>query len=71
MGPLQIFVSRHNMPEDIHFDNVKGDSWISDDGDIEITEGSNVRMRILGLNISADSMNAIGTIRDDYLGLLA
>ena len=70
VGPLQVFVSRHNMPTDITFDHVKGDSWVSDDGEVEITEGSVVRLRILGLTISADSMSAIGTIKEDFQGFL-
>jgi len=70
VGPLEVFVSRHNMPGDISFDLTKGDSWVSDDGEIEITEGSVVRLRIMGLTVSADTMSAIGTIQEDYLGFL-
>ena len=70
MGPLSIFVSRHAMPEDITFDTTSGDCWKSEDGDIQIKEGSTVRLRILGLTIEAGSISAVGTIQDDYLGLL-
>lgn len=70
VGPLVVFVSRYAMPEDISFDSTSGDCWKSDDGDIQIREGSIVRLRILGLTIEATSISAIGTIKDDYLGLL-
>jgi DNA-directed RNA polymerase subunit E'/Rpb7 len=32
--------------------------------------GSTVRLRIMGVTIDAGSITAIGTIKDDYLGLL-
>ena len=70
VGPLSVFVSRHAMPEDISFDAVSGDSWKSDDGEITIRKGSIVRLRILGLTIEAGSISAVGTIKDDYLGLM-
>ena len=70
VGPLSIFVSRHCMSEDIHFDYVRGDTWASEDGEVEIREGTVVRLRILGLTIGAHSMDAVGTIKDDFLGML-
>ena len=35
---------------------ISGDCWKSDDGDIQIREGSIVRLRILGLTIEATSI---------------
>jgi DNA-directed RNA polymerase II subunit RPB7 len=46
-GPLQIFVSRHNMEREMHYDNARGDCWVSEDQEVEIKQGSNVRLRIL------------------------
>lgn len=43
VGPLQIFVSRHCMPEDMSFNHMAGDCWVSEDEKIEIREGSVVR----------------------------
>jgi DNA-directed RNA polymerase II subunit RPB7 len=71
VGPLQIFVSRHCMQDDMSFNDFRGDSWISDDGKIEITEGSIVRLRIIGLVIDAGNISAIGTIKESYLGQMA
>eukprot|EP00605_Chrysophyceae_sp_TOSAG23-4_P001524 GSChrysophyteH1.ASY1.ANO1.1672.1 assembled CDS len=70
VGPLEIYVHKYNMPEDIHFDHQAGDAWVSDDGTIEIKDGSIVRLRIIGVSIDAGQMNAIGTIKDSYLGQL-
>jgi DNA-directed RNA polymerase II subunit RPB7 len=49
VGPLQIFVSRHAMPEDMKFNHASGDCWISEDETVEIREGSVVRLRIIGI----------------------
>lgn len=71
VGPLQIFVSRHCMPDDMSFNDLRGDSWISEDGKIDITEGSIVRLRIIGLVIDAGNISAIGSIKENYLGQVA
>eukprot|EP00603_Paraphysomonas_imperforata_P005741 CAMPEP_0114436794 /NCGR_PEP_ID=MMETSP0103-20121206/13653_1 /TAXON_ID=37642 ORGANISM="Paraphysomonas imperforata, Strain PA2" /NCGR_SAMPLE_ID=MMETSP0103 /ASSEMBLY_ACC=CAM_ASM_000201 /LENGTH=173 /DNA_ID=CAMNT_0001607109 /DNA_START=201 /DNA_END=722 /DNA_ORIENTATION=+ len=68
VGPLEIFVSRHGMDEDITFDYNKGDCWCSDDQEIEIREGVVVRLRVTGITIEAGCISAIGTIKDSYLG---
>lgn len=70
VGPLEIYIHKYNMPEDMRFDHASGDSWVSEDGTIEIKDGSVVRLRILGVSVDAGQMNAIGTIKDPYLGQL-
>jgi len=70
VGPLEIYVHKYNMPEDMHFDHQAGDAWVSDDGSIEIKDGSIVRLRIIGVSVDAGQMNAIGSIKDPYLGQL-
>mmetsp|Transcript_7037 Transcript_7037/g.11758 ORF Transcript_7037/g.11758 Transcript_7037/m.11758 type:complete len:176 (-) Transcript_7037:126-653(-) len=70
VGPLTIFVSRYNMPDDISFNQMTGDCWVSQDEKVEIRDGSLVRLRIIGLNFDAGSMSAIGTIKETYLGQL-
>jgi DNA-directed RNA polymerase II subunit RPB7 len=70
VGPLQIFVSKHNMPHDMHFDHVTNDCWQSEDMQIEIRENSIVRLRIIGLTIDAGVISAIGTIKEYHLGQL-
>jgi DNA-directed RNA polymerase II subunit RPB7 len=70
MGPLEIFVHKNAMPEDMKFDYAAGDAWVSDDGTIEIKDGSIVRLRIIGVSVDAGQMNAVGSIDDPYLGQL-
>mmetsp|Transcript_21158 Transcript_21158/g.48027 ORF Transcript_21158/g.48027 Transcript_21158/m.48027 type:complete len:156 (-) Transcript_21158:657-1124(-) len=49
VGPLRIFVSKHSMPEDM-FNGYDGerDAWISDDKEVEISQGCGVRLKIKG-----------------------
>lgn len=70
-GPLRIFVSKHSMPEDMlnGFDSEK-DAWISDDKEVVINSGSGVRLRIKGRTVEQGNITAIGTIKDNYLGLI-
>ena len=58
------------MPEDMLFNHSAGDCWTSQDEKVEIREGSVVRLRIIGLNIDAGAITAIGTIQEPYLGQL-
>ena len=69
VGPLSIYVSRYAMPEDISWDPILQDCFKSSDNEIQIREGSVVRLRIMGLTLEAADISATGTIKDDYLGL--
>ncbi|GAX20709.1 DNA-directed RNA polymerase II subunit RPB7 [Fistulifera solaris] len=71
VGPLRIFVSKHSMPEDMFngFDGEK-DAWISDDKEVVIASGSGVRLKIKGRTVEQGNITAIGTIKDNYLGLI-
>jgi DNA-directed RNA polymerase II subunit RPB7 len=71
VGPLRIFVSKHSMPEDIMngFDGEK-DAWVSDDGEVNIHAGCGVRLKIKGRTVEQGNITAIGTIKDNYLGLI-
>ena len=70
-GPLRIFVSKHSMPEDMFngFDQEK-DCWVSDDKEVIISSGSGVRLKIKGRTVETGNITAIGTIKDNYLGLV-
>jgi len=71
VGPLRIFVSKHSMPEDMFngFDGEK-EAWMSDDREVEITQGCGVRLKIKGRTVEQGNITAIGTIKDNYLGLI-
>ena len=71
VGPLRIFVSKHSMPEDMFngFDGER-DAWVSDDEEVKIKTGCGVRLKIKGRTVEQGNINAIGTIKDNYLGLI-
>eukprot|EP00635_Sarcinochrysidales_sp_CCMP3193_P012985 CAMPEP_0118906428 /NCGR_PEP_ID=MMETSP1166-20130328/10149_1 /TAXON_ID=1104430 /ORGANISM="Chrysoreinhardia sp, Strain CCMP3193" /LENGTH=156 /DNA_ID=CAMNT_0006845737 /DNA_START=116 /DNA_END=586 /DNA_ORIENTATION=- len=71
-GPLTIFVSRHAMPPDVQdgFDR-DGEAWISEDKEIEIRQKCVVRLRLLGVMCDTKQITAVGSIKDDYLGLIS
>ena len=70
-GPLRIFVSKHSMPEDMfHGYHRETDSWRSEDQEVVIAPQSGVRIRIKGRTVEANHITAIGTIKDNYLGLV-
>eukprot|EP00630_Chrysocystis_fragilis_P007190 CAMPEP_0197390124 /NCGR_PEP_ID=MMETSP1165-20131217/2194_1 /TAXON_ID=284809 /ORGANISM="Chrysocystis fragilis, Strain CCMP3189" /LENGTH=169 /DNA_ID=CAMNT_0042915589 /DNA_START=64 /DNA_END=573 /DNA_ORIENTATION=+ len=71
-GPLAIFVSRHAMPEDLQ-DGYDADveSWISEDKEVEIKQRCVVRLKLLGVTCDTNEITAVGTIKDDYLGLIS
>ncbi len=71
VGPLRIFVSKHSMPEDMMngFDGER-DAWVSDDKEVVISSGCGVRLKIKGKTVEQGNITAIGTIKDNYLGLI-
>ncbi|KAJ1855241.1 DNA-directed RNA polymerase II subunit [Coemansia sp. RSA 1822] len=68
-GPFQIFVSGSYIPSDMKLDmNTNPPSFHSDDQKIE--KGTLVRIKIIGTLIDATKITAIGTIKEDYLGVI-
>jgi DNA-directed RNA polymerase II subunit RPB7 len=47
------------------------DSWVSDDKEVEIKTKCVVRLRLLGVMCDATQITAVGSIKDDYLGLIS
>ncbi|KJE90132.1 RNA polymerase II core subunit [Capsaspora owczarzaki ATCC 30864] len=73
-GPISIFVSQvGGMPSEYSFDVTSNPPCFkSADMTIgAITVGSQVRLRIAGMRIDAESITTVGTIKDDYLGFIA
>jgi len=72
VGPLQVFVSKHQIPSEYELDNsVAPPAFVStEDPSARIAEGSEVRIKIVGMRVEVSEMNAIGTIAEDYLGPL-
>jgi len=44
--------------------------WRSEDGEVEIKNGCIVRMRVLGVMVNDNEITAVGSLKDDFLGLL-
>ncbi|KAF9153619.1 DNA-directed RNA polymerase II subunit [Actinomortierella ambigua] len=65
VGPLQVFVAQKLMPNDFKFDS-NGPCYRGDDQTIE--KNGQVRLKIVGLKHQATQINAVGTIKEDYLG---
>ncbi|KAH8550378.1 RNA polymerase Rpb7 [Umbelopsis sp. PMI_123] len=69
VGPLQVFVSSHLIPSDMRFDpNGNPPCYQSEDQIIQ--KDIHVRLKIVGTRIDATEIFAIGTIKEDYLGVI-
>lgn len=67
-GPLNIFVSRVNMPSDIVLSD-DGSAWVGPSGD-EIKSGVDVRLKIISAGVQASHLAGIGSIDDAFLGVI-
>lgn len=68
VGPLSVFVSSHLIPNDMVFNpSANPPSYSSEDQSIE--KGSRIRLKIVGVRADVGKMYAIGSIKEDYLGL--
>ena len=71
---MQVFVSKHLIPSDLKFDAQSQPaayvSEISDEKPQRVTKDSEVRLRVVATRIDASEIFAIGTIKDEYLGLV-
>ncbi|KAI9890370.1 MAG: DNA-directed RNA polymerase II subunit [Vezdaea aestivalis] len=70
VGPLQIFVSSHLIPSDIKFDENATPPQYTDNGDQVIEKGTQIRIKLIGTRSDVGSMFAIGSVKEDFLGLL-
>eukprot|EP00803_Ostreobium_quekettii_P000856 evm.model.scf_2011.1 EVM.evm.TU.scf_2011.1 scf_2011:1412-4030(+) len=69
-GPLEVFVSIHCIPEDFKYMLSGEPEFVSADESIRIQEGTDVRLRILSTKIDTAQIACVGTIKEDYLGVL-
>lgn len=58
------------MPEDLQNFNHAEAKWTSDDQQVEINTGIGIRVRIMNLRIDSNKIFAVGTIKDDFLGVI-
>ncbi|KAF1992103.1 DNA-directed RNA polymerase II 19 kDa polypeptide [Aulographum hederae CBS 113979] len=71
IGPLSCFVNKNMIPSDMVYDgNATPPQW-TDNADQVIEKGTQVRLKIKGIRGEIGDMFSIGTIKEDYLGLLS
>uniref|UniRef100_A0A7S0Q1B7 DNA-directed RNA polymerase II subunit RPB7 n=1 Tax=Coccolithus braarudii TaxID=221442 RepID=A0A7S0Q1B7_9EUKA len=75
VGPLQVFVSKHQTPRGMEYDAQSNPvSYVQhnvDEQPIRVTKDSEVRLRVIGTHFESTEIRAIGTIKENYLGLIA
>uniref|UniRef100_A0A061S9A0 DNA-directed RNA polymerase II subunit G n=1 Tax=Tetraselmis sp. GSL018 TaxID=582737 RepID=A0A061S9A0_9CHLO len=69
IGPLNVFVSSHCIPDDFEYSS-HGEQFVSEDEMVQIEKGCEVRLRITGAKYQNNTIFCIGTINDNYLGVL-
>ncbi|OQV20217.1 DNA-directed RNA polymerase II subunit RPB7 [Hypsibius exemplaris] len=71
MGPLSCFVSRHSIPAEMEFDPAATPAcYRSKDEELVIQPDDEIRVKIVGTRVDAKDIFAIGTLMDDFLGLV-
>jgi len=66
-GPLTIFVHKEQIPTEMDFDST-GPAYVHGTARIQINEF--LRLRITGLKFCSSDISAIGTIKENHLGLI-
>ncbi|KAK9825127.1 hypothetical protein WJX81_000931 [Elliptochloris bilobata] len=69
-GPLQLFVSNHLIPDDFDFVSTDEPAFVSADEEVRVQAGAEVRMRIVGTRMDATEIFCVGTIKENYLGVI-
>ena len=65
-GPLDLFISRHYIPQEYEF-RAEEAAWASTDTSAVIRAGTELRVKVLGANATG-AVAAIGTINEPFLG---
>ena len=68
-GPVQVFVSNHHIPEEFKFQTSSGPMYVSEDDEVRLQKDCEVRLRIVGPRVDASEIFALGTVKEDYLGV--
>ncbi|BDA45053.1 DNA-directed RNA polymerase II subunit RPB7 [Coccomyxa sp. Obi] len=70
-GPLQLFISNHLIPEDFEYSATGEPAFVSTDEAVRVQAGAEVRLRIVGARMDASEIFCLGTIKEDYLGVIS
>nr|ACO10540.1 DNA-directed RNA polymerase II subunit RPB7 [Caligus rogercresseyi] len=72
IGPPSCFISRHSIPADMTFDpNSNPPCYKTNNEEVTIHQDDDIRLKIVGTRVDASDIFAIGTLMDDYLGLVS
>ncbi|OWK17282.1 hypothetical protein Celaphus_00013371, partial [Cervus elaphus hippelaphus] len=72
IGPMSCFISRHSIPSEMEFDpNSNPPCYKTMDEDIVIQQDDEIRLKIVGTRVDKNDIFAIGSLMDDYLGLVS
>ncbi|CAB1324828.1 unnamed protein product [Coregonus sp. 'balchen'] len=72
IGPMSCFISRHSIPSEMEFDpNSNPPCYKTTDEDIVIQQDDEIRLKIVGTRVDKNDIFAIGSLMDDYLGLVS
>eukprot|EP00667_Euglena_gracilis_P022382 EG_transcript_24901 len=70
-GPVNAFVSRHQMSSDMDFDEQSiPQKYVSREHKLAIKKGDELRMRIIGMSVNAQQLCVVGSIKEDFMGPL-
>lgn len=71
VGPFQIFISNHHIPNDFRFESsAVPPCYLSQKQGMRIATGDTIRVKIFGTRADTNELFAIGSIKEDYLGVL-
>ncbi|KAJ4460630.1 putative DNA-directed RNA polymerase II subunit RPB7 [Paratrimastix pyriformis] len=70
-GPLVIHVSSKHLPPEYDFDNQSNPPcYVNRDDGTRIQRDQHARIRVLGLLMDPNDIRCVGTMKEDYLGLV-
>jgi len=71
VGPMGCFISRHSIPSDMEFDpDSNPPCYKTKEEDMVIQQDDEIRLKIVGTRVDANEIFSIGSLMDDYLGLV-
>ena len=63
-------MSNQLIEDDMAFESVGENKYVSSDQTVEIKKDAEVRVRVVGMRIDASEIFCIATIKEDYLGVI-
>lgn len=69
-GPLSVFVSNQLIADDMAFESVGENAYVSADQQVKIVKEAEVRVRVVGMRIDASEIFCIATMKEDFLGVI-